>query len=104
MLNRQLQSRDMVDDIVANQTNLTGAIRDRRLEHALATGLEFSRETSENFARTARRRRRRICYNPNPTRRIPGPIVRTGAWNDATADSAAAYAFDTVEPRPAAGS
>ncbi len=42
----------MTDEIVANQTNLTARLSTGAIAHAIATGLELSRETSENFART----------------------------------------------------
>ena len=48
-----------------------------------------------NFARTGPAAPTADLYNPNPNDPYPGPIVRTGASTDGTANSAAAYAFDT---------
>ncbi len=104
-INRQLQSRDMVDDIVANQTNADAALRTGPAARTpSAPGLEFTRETSENFARTGPTAPTADLFNPNPNDPYPGPITRTGASTDGTADSRAAYAFDTVSTRRAAGS
>jgi catecholate siderophore receptor len=95
-INRQLQSRDMVDDILANQTNLTSRFRTGTLIHALSAGLEFSSESSENFARFAPTAPLADLYHPDPFDPYPGPIVRSGASTRGTADSTAAYAFDTL--------
>ena len=96
LLNRRLQSRDMEDGIVANQTNLSARFATGRLDHSIATGIELARETSENFARTGPDAPQTDLFNPDPFAPYPGPITRSGGVNDATASSAAAYAFDTV--------
>jgi catecholate siderophore receptor len=95
-LNRQLQSRDMVDDILANQTNLTSRFATGSLQHSIAAGVEFSSEQSLNYARVGPLAPTADLYNPNPMDPYPGPIVRSGASTDGVANSAAAYAFDTV--------
>jgi catecholate siderophore receptor len=95
-LNRQLQSRDMTDRILANQTNLTARMPTGPVEHAITAGVEFSAERSENFARTGPTAPRADLYAPDALAPYPGPIVRTGARTRGDADSAAAYAFDTV--------
>ena len=95
-INRQLQSRDMSDEILANQTNLTSRVATGAVTHALAVGVEFSHERSENFARTGPTAPLADLHAPNPLDPYPGPITRTGASTSGTADSAAAYAFDTV--------
>ena len=48
-INRQLQSRDMTDDIVANQTNVNTRITAGPVTHEIAAGLEFSSERSLNL-------------------------------------------------------
>ena len=95
-INRQLQSRDMTDDIVANQTNVTARIGSGSIAHALATGVELAREGSENFARTGPAAPTADLYNPNPNDPYPGPITRTGARTTGVGRSAAVYAFDTM--------
>jgi catecholate siderophore receptor len=95
-LNRQLQSRDMTDDIVANQTNLTTRVATGAIQHSIAAGLEFSTENSINYARIAPAAPTADLYHPNPDDPFTGPITRSGASTDGNAKSAAAYAFDTV--------
>jgi catecholate siderophore receptor len=95
-LNRQLQSRDMVDDILANQTNLTSRFRTGSIAHSAVAGVEFSSEQSLNYARVGPLAPVADLYTPNPLDAYPGPIVRSGASTDGTANSAAAYAFDTI--------
>ena len=95
-INRQLQSRDMTDEILANQTNLTSRFATGAITHAATAGVEFSSESSLNFLRSGPTAPTADLYNPNPMDPYPGPIVRTGASTDGTANSVAAYAFDTV--------
>lgn len=95
-INRQLQSRDMVDEIVSNQTTANVRLQTGKVHHAIATGLEFTRETSENFARSGPTAPTADLFNPNPNDPYPGPITRTGASTEGTADTASVYAFDTV--------
>jgi catecholate siderophore receptor len=95
-INRQLQSRDMVDDIVANQTNLTVRTTAGATAHAVVAGAEFGQERSENFLRTGPTAPVADLFAPNPNDPYPGPITRTGARNTGEATSAAAYVFDTV--------
>ena len=95
-INRQLQSRDMTDRILANQTNLTTRFPTGRVQHAVVAGLELSTEFSENYARTGPAAPIADLFDPNPFDPYPGLIVRTGARTTGSADSVAAYAFDTV--------
>lgn len=95
-INRQLQSRDMTDDIVSNQTSLTTRLRTGGLQHAIAGGLEFSRESSENFARSGPTAPPADLFHPNPDDPYAGPITRTGASTNGVANSASVYAFDTT--------
>lgn len=95
-LNRQLQSRDMTDDILANQTNLATRFATGAVGHAVAAGVEFASEGSVNYARTGPTAPTADLYHPNPNAPYAGPIVRSGAFTDGAAQSTAAYAFDTV--------
>jgi catecholate siderophore receptor len=99
-INRQLQSRDMTDTIVANNTNTMGRFASGSLLHAISAGIELSREASENFARVGPAAPQADLFNPNPSDPYPGPIVRSGARTKGVATSAAAYAFDTVNLTP----
>ncbi len=95
-LNRQLQSRDMEDRILANQTNLVARVPTGPVEHALVAGAEFSTERSENYSRTGPAAPQTDLFHPNALDPYAGPIVRTGAHTRGVADSAAVYLFDTV--------
>jgi catecholate siderophore receptor len=95
-LNRQLQSRDMTDEILANQTNLTTRVSTGAIDHAIVAGVELSSESSVNHARIGPTAPTADLYHPNPNDPYPGPIVRSGASTDGTANSMAAYAFDTL--------
>ena len=66
------------------------------VDHAITAGMEFSSESSVNYARTGPTAPTADLYHPNPNDPYPGPIVRSGASTDGAALSAAAYAFDTV--------
>ena len=95
-INRQLQSRDMTDTVLSNQTSLQARFATGRVDHAIAAGVEFGREGSTNYLRTGPTAPLADLFDPNPDAPYPGPITRSGAVNDGDADSAAAYAFDTV--------
>jgi catecholate siderophore receptor len=99
-INRQLQSRDMTDKILANQTNVTSRFRTGALQHALVTGVEVSSESSENFGRSGPTAPTTDLFNPNPNDPYPGPITRNGAFTNGKATSAAAYAFETLNLSP----
>ena len=91
-INRQLQSRDMTDDILANQTNLTSRLDDRPHRPRRLSAASKSRPSSSlNFARTGPTAPTADLYHPNPNDPYPGPIVRSGAKTDGTANSMAAY-------------
>ena len=95
-INRNLQSRDMTDTIVSNQTSLSARFKTGGLSHALISGIELAREGSENFLRTGPGAPVADLFAPDPHEPYPGPVTRTGAVNDGEARSAAAYVFDTI--------
>jgi catecholate siderophore receptor len=93
------KSRDQSDGVLASQTDVTSRFRTGAVGHALVTGLELSRETSENWNRIER-------GGPQPTTDLFQPefntpyesrLERNGAVTDATARSAAIFAFDTLQ-------
>lgn len=94
----QTQSRDTVDQILLNQSNLFAKFAVGGLEHDLIGGFEVSREKSRNQLRTITGATSTDLFNPDPERAwngtvvdLPGEVVR------AQADSVAAYLFDTVK-------
>ena len=97
LVNPQTQSRDTVDEILLNQTNLfadftTGAVR-----HDLIAGFEIAEEKSRNQLREITPGTPTDLFDPDPTRPWNGTIVDTpGAVVRAKADTLAAYLFDTI--------
>ncbi len=96
------KSRDQSDGIVASQTDLTSRFQTGRIGHALVTGLEIARETSENWNRVEQggTQPSTDVFNPDFSTPYESRLVRNGAVNDATAHSAAVFAFDTVQLTP----
>jgi catecholate siderophore receptor len=95
-VNRNLQSRDMTDTILSNQTSLSARFRTGSVAHSLSAGVEVAREGSENFLRTGPAAPVADLFEPDFDQPYPGPVTRTGAVNDGEARSAAAYVFDTI--------
>ena len=99
-INRQLQSRDQKDTILANQLDLTAHLETGKISHDLVTGFEYDHETSENYARVqspANATPTTDLFNPNPGDPFNGTINRTGVKADSTADTYSLYAFDTMK-------
>ncbi len=96
------KSRDQSDAMLASQTDVTSRFRTGAVGHALVTGLELSRETSENWNRIEEGGPQPTTdvFNPDFNQRYESRLVRNGAVNDATARSAAVFAFDTVQLGP----
>jgi catecholate siderophore receptor len=108
-VNRQLQSRDQVDTIFANTTDFTSRFDTWRLNHTMVTSLEYTHETSKNYARgiytngvliaggSAASAPYADLFDPNPNFDRFGPLRRTGAFVEAKSDSVAASLFDTIK-------
>lgn len=96
-ITRQLQSRDLEDTILAFQNDVTTSFETGAVDHALVAGVEVVRETSENHARTGPAAPLADLYDPDPGAPYSGPITRTGARTESTADTAAVYVSDTMK-------
>lgn len=96
-LNRQFQSRDQEDSILANLTDITAEFETGSLKHTLTTGFELVREESENQARVARGTSTTDLFHPHADDPWTGSIVYNGARQEAEVNSAAVYLFDKVE-------
>jgi catecholate siderophore receptor len=93
------KSRDQEDTILINQTDLNIGFATGSIKHALVTGLEFSNEFEENFARTltgAGGGPVTDLYDPDPYSPFSGTLVRTGAKTQSDLDTVAGYVFDTA--------
>lgn len=94
------KSRDQIDHIMANQTDLTSLFNTAGLEHSLVTGLELIRETEVNHQRlgTSGRTSPSTSFDdPNPNDPYLENIQRTGDKAETTSHSLALYGFDTVD-------
>lgn len=99
-INRQLQSRDQKDTILANQTDLTARFDTGKISHELVTGFEYDHEKSVNYGRTqtpANATPTTDLFNPDPDDPFNGEIIRTGGKTDAKSDTYSVYAFDTLK-------
>lgn len=98
-----MKSRDQVDTILANQTNLLFQFDTGTVKHKLTAGAEFSQETSKNHNRvesnpnSVTANNNTNLFNPDPYQPYNSGIRRDGAKTQAIANSLAAYAFDTID-------
>jgi catecholate siderophore receptor len=94
------KTRDQVDTILANYTDLNLEFRTGQIEHKLVTGMELSLESSKNYGRTdlnAASAPTTDVFAPNPYDSYLPIIFRNGAGAVTEAFSGALYAFDTVK-------
>lgn len=93
------KSRDQIDHVIANQTDLTSLFSTFDLEHKLVTGVELVRETEVNHQRlaTGPASSNTSLENPNPNDSYRENIQRTGDKAETTAHSLALYGFDTID-------
>ncbi len=96
-INRNFQSRDQVDRIVADQINVIAKFETGLLRHDLVAGAEVVHETSKNFGRVVIGGTPTTTIgNPDPDQNFTGRIRRSGAYTESEALSLSAYLFDTV--------
>ena len=95
-LNRQIQARDLEDEIVDGQVDVNFQLTTGRIDHAVVAGVEVARETAENRARSGPNAPLADLFDPDPSVPYAGAIVYTGARTESTAETAAAYVFDTL--------
>ena len=97
LVNPQTQSRDTVDKILLNQSNVFAKFETGSVRHSAIAGFEVSEEKSRNQLRAVTAGTPTDIFDPDPERPwdgtivdVPGDIVR------AKADTVAAYVFDTA--------
>lgn len=99
-ISRNSKSRDSEDTILFNETDLTSKFSTVGLGHTLITGIELSRETSDN-----RIRQNNVngpvtsIFDPDYLQAGPG-VPYTGAKTEAKSHSMALYFFDTIKLTP----
>ncbi len=97
LINAQPQSRDTVDEVWFNQSNLFAEFETGPLRHDLIAGIEIADENSRNQPRTVTPGTPTDLFDPDPERPWVGTIIDTaGGPITAGADTVAAYVFDTI--------
>ena len=97
LITPQTQSRDTVDEILLNQSNVFAEFATGGLRHDLIAGFEVSRENSRNQLRNVTAGTPTDLFDPDPERPWNGTIVDIpGAVVRAQAETVAAYLFDTI--------
>jgi catecholate siderophore receptor len=95
---RATRSHITVDENLTNLTNLTAGFRTGSVQHAVSAGLEYSHEQSYfGGYRFSAPPPATDLGNPNPNDPFNGTISEAPPRRDATANSVAAYALETVK-------
>lgn len=95
-INREMRSWITDDEVWDNQTDLVARFDTGKIEHALVTGVNFSRENNTRKTRTAPTMLTTL-FNPNPDDVFTSPITIGPIVGDVTANSQAVYLFDTAK-------
>ena len=94
---RNINTRDQVNRIITNQTNLKASFDTGPIKHDLSTGLELTREEQRNYTlATAGVVPTANVYQPDSNVSLPS-YSRTGAGGKGSTDTLAIYAFDTLK-------
>lgn len=96
-IERELKSRDQVDEIFANQINGEFLFETFGWKHTLIAGFDSNYETSENYVREGPEAEFADLFNPNPGDRYPGSIRRTGEVTEVESTNYGIYLFDTIK-------
>ncbi|HEY0200976.1 MAG TPA: catecholate siderophore receptor Fiu, partial [Burkholderiaceae bacterium] len=96
-ISRNINTKDQVNKIITNQTNVTTSLVTGTVKHDISTGLELTREEQQSYTlATAGTIPRVSVYNPDSSVSLPS-YARTGAHNDGSTDTYSVYAFDTLK-------
>ena len=97
-MSRLINTKDQVNRILTNQTNLNTSFDTGAVRHDLSTGVEFTREeqTSYGLATTGAVPGRVSVYAPDSSVTLPA-YLRNGANSEGTTNTMALYAFDTLK-------
>ncbi|MCH8616392.1 TonB-dependent siderophore receptor [Sphingomonas sp. SM33] len=97
LVNPQTQSRDTVDKVLLNQSNLFAKFQTGSVRHDAIAGFEISSEKSRNQLRLITDGTPTNIFDPDPERPWDGTVVHLpGEVVHAKADTVAAYVFDTA--------
>jgi catecholate siderophore receptor len=95
-INREMRSWLTEDKIWDNQTDFIAHFSTGKIEHALVTGVNISRENNTRVTRTAGNMLTTLL-DPNPDDIFTGAITINPIAGDVTANSQALYVFDTAK-------
>ena len=95
-INREMRSWVTEDKVWDNQTDFVARFNTGKIEHALVTGVDFTRENNTRVTRTAPTMLTTL-FNPNPDDVFTGAITVSPIVGDVTANSQALYLFDTAK-------
>ena len=96
VINREMRSWITQDKVWDNQTDFVARFSTGKIEHALVTGVNFTRENNTRVTRTAGNSPTTLL-NPNPDDVFTGVITVSPIVGDITANSQALYVFDTAK-------
>ncbi len=96
VINREMRSWITEDKVWDNQTDFVARFSTGKIEHALVTGVNFTRENNTRVTRTAANSPTTLL-NPNPDDVFTGVITVNPIVGDITANSVALYVFDTAK-------
>ena len=96
VINREMRSWITKDKVWDNQTDFITRFSTGKIEHALVTGVNFTRENNTRVTRTAGNSPTTLL-NPNPDDIFTGVITVSPIVGDITANSQALYVFDTAK-------
>jgi catecholate siderophore receptor len=93
------KSRDQIDTILDNQTDVTIKLESSGLEHTLVPGIEIAREKDINYTRvkTGVDSANTSLNNPNSDDPYLENIQRDGSRSETSSDTIGVYAFDTIK-------
>lgn len=97
---RLINTKDALNKIVTNQTNLTSRFNTGDISHDISTGVEVTRETQINYGVRSLIAPAVNIYHPDSDVSIGG-LTPTGADARGTTDTFGVYAFDTLQVTPA---
>ncbi|MDR2298102.1 MAG: catecholate siderophore receptor Fiu [Comamonas sp.] len=96
-MSRNINTKDQVNRILTNQTNLTTSLATGSVQHDLSLGLELTREEQTNYGLATKGMVPAVnVYHPDSSVYLPD-YQRNGADSKGKTDTVALYAFDTLK-------
>ena len=95
-LSRLINTKDVVNKILTNQTNLTSKFYTGSVGHDISTGVEFTRETQTTYGLNALTAPAVNIYSPDSNVSIGG-LSPNGANANGSTNTFGIYAFDTLQ-------